>query len=458
MREDVAMSFYLRHAAGFFLQLFPCMLLCFVPFKAERLRFRQRTIFIGMTAAVLIMSLLFPMTLSVGEAIHNLYMLLAIILLSVAYFYLLREPSTKKLLVICMVMFYATSQYWLVNLALSFVRKGEILSAEVYTNWDLVLYTAATVIMFPLVLLVFDRIVREFICTIETKRMKREFFLVIFSTMIYFFQMIHFDSVHRYTEAGYWRVCGPMFLLALLEQCIIYWLLLRESVWQKREFYHQKALEIQQLQYVNIVREIENVRRIRHDMHHWLNILSNLAEQGKSEEIKDYLIQVTDRVISKEHEMYCRNSALNGLLQYYVGLAGDENIYCEVSADCGDLPVSTIDLTVIFGNVMENAIRSCRGFGQNRQITIKVGVISGSMVMQISNSCREIRRSREYDQKSGFLPAEAFLSTRTGGGYGLGSIEYIARKYGGDARFCFDEEKETFTTRIRLNLYPEMLR
>ncbi len=33
------MSFYLRHAAGFFLQLYPCAILCFLPFGAERLRF-----------------------------------------------------------------------------------------------------------------------------------------------------------------------------------------------------------------------------------------------------------------------------------------------------------------------------------------------------------------------------------------------------------------------------------
>lgn len=277
------------------------------------------------------------------------------------------------------------------------------------------------------------------------------------SSLACFALMVYYSSVADYTTPDFWRLYGPPFLLVLLEQCLVYWLLLRESVRRKRDADFQKAMEIQKLQYENITREMENARRMRHDMRHWLTGLSDLLEQDKPEETKAYLAQVIDLTVKREKTLYCRNPVVNGLLQYYVGQAEGEGIRCRVQAECGDLTISSTDLTVIFGNAMENAIRACRKFETDRWISIQVGIIGGSLVLLLENPCEEIHPSGRYRLDGSFLPAAAFASARAGGGYGLGSLEHTARKYGGDARFCYDEKKKTFTTRIRLNLHPEML-
>ena len=196
---------------------------------------------------------------------------------------------------------------------------------------------------------------------------------------------------------------------------------------------------------------------MRHDLRHYLNGLADLLEQDKAEEMKDYLAQVIDRASRRENETYCLNPVINGLLQYYAGLAGQEGIRCQVQADCGELTVSAADLTVMLGNTMENAIRSCKGCGNDGWITIQIGVIGGSLVMQVENPCVHIHPTGRYPLDGAFLPAAAFASTREGGGYGLSSIEHTAQRYGGDAFFRYDEQAKTFTTRIRLNLHPEML-
>lgn len=450
------MIFYLRHAAGFFLQLFPCALLCFLPFDETGLKLSRRKLFTGLTIAVLVLAVLFPLVLPIGGAVHNLYMLLAVVLLAVSYFWLLREAPVKKLLVIYLVMFYAAGQYWLVNSTLPLLNGGNF-TDEIYTVYDLLLYAVTTAVMLPPAVLVFIRVVRDFIREIEAKNMKREFFLVMFSTMVCFALMIYYNSVIGCTAPDFWLLYVPPFLSVLFEQCLVYWLLLRESVRRKRDAEHQKTIEIQRIQYENITCEMENARRMRHDMRHWLNGLSDLLEQNKPEEMKEYLARVTDMTVKRENTLYCRNSTVNGLLQYYVGQAEGEGIHCRVQAECDDLTVSPTDLTVIFGNAMENAIRACRNCEDNRWISIRVGTIGGSLVMQFENPCMEIRPSGRYKLDGGFLPAAAFLSTRAGGGYGLSSLEHTARKYGGDARFCYDGQKQTFTTRIRMNLYPEIL-
>lgn len=251
-----------------------------------------------------------------------------------------------------------------------------------------------------------------------------------------------------------WQVKLSTLVMGLGQLC--YFLLLRESVRRRRDSEHQKALEIQHLQYGNITREMENARRMRHDMRHWLNGLNDLLEQEKTEEMKAYLSQVIDQTAKRENEIYCRNTIVNGLLQYYVGIARSAGIRCMVQADCGELSISPPDLTVIFGNAMENAIRACGDCPENPYISIQVGTIGGSLAIQIENPCVGVHPSGKYRLGDGFLPAAAFLSARAGGGYGLKSLEHTARKYGGDAKFQYDEAAKTFTTRIRLSIYSEV--
>ena len=452
------MSFYLRHAIGFFTQIYPCTLLCFLPFSKENLRFSWKRIFGWLTAGMLLLSALFPLIHpSEGGVTHDLYMVFAVSLFASAFFWLLRETLIKKMLVINLVMFYAVSLYWLVNLVLPFFNGGDS-GGEVYGPKDLFLWVPITVITLHVAVQAFRRVVRDLIREIETKSMRREFLVVWFSTLIYFGMTIYYNSTVNYASSDFWQLYGIPSLLMFLEQCLVYWLLLRESVRRRRDSDYQKTLEIQQFQYENITREMENDRRMRHDMRHWLGGLSALLEQNKPEEMKAYLAEVIDQTARGENRIYCQNSTVNGLLQYYVGLARNEDIRCRVQADCGDLTISPTDLTVVFGNVMENAIRACRDFPEGRYITIQVGTFGGSMVIQIENPCKGIHPSGRYRLEGGFLPAAAFLSPRAGGGYGLSSLEHTARKYGGDAWFRYDETAKTFTTRIRMNLHPDVLK
>lgn len=266
--------------------------------------------------------------------------------------------------------------------------------------------------------------------------------------MIFFFSL---GSNINLTEC--WWVVSPPYLLAVVILFLFYWMLFRESVRRRRESENQRAMEIQKLQYENITKEVENARRIRHDMRHYLNGLYDMLEKNQIEDIKSYLADVMETTGKREHEIYCHNNVVNGLLQYYVGQARDADIRCEIQAECGELNITPADLTVLLGNAMENAIRACREFEDNRWIHVQIGIIGGSLVMQMENPCKQIRSSGRFKMDEGFYPADAFLSTRTGGGYGLGSMQHTAQKYGGDARFRFDETKKTFTTRIRLGLY-----
>lgn len=239
---------------------------------------------------------------------------------------------------------------------------------------------------------------------------------------------------------------------------LFYWTLFRESLRRKKDSEIQRTYEIQQVQYDKITNEMEQARRLNHDVRHYFHALNDMLNQKKYAEMKMYLQEVIDVTSKREHDIYCSNITVNGLLQYYVGLARNEQIQCKVTAKCDEeLNVTPADLTVLFGNAMENAINACKKCPKDPWIEVQIAMIGGSLVVQISNSCREIYLSGRYRLDGDFLPAEAFVSSRAGGGYGLGSLSHTARKYGGEARFKYDETAKTFTTRIRLNLHPEIL-
>lgn len=460
----MSMGVYLRNAVGFFLEILPCVMMVFLPFPEEAYRFRKKRVLLGEAAAVTALSALFPAAMyavaqqgTIAMA-ASIFMGAAILLTLIAQYWLVREAPIKKAMVVFAVVFYGVTQYWLVNMLLGAVT-GVIPLSQELENWSvyslrgLAVYAVTTVILLPLMLLLVIRPLSEYLQEIETKEMRQEFFILAVTTVVFLLQMMAADV--RYYRLGYREYVRelPQLLMTLLYQLVIYWLIFRESVWRKRDNDHQRALEIQQLQYEKIAGDMETTRRMRHDLRHHYSALSEMLREGRLAEMGDYLSQVQEVTTKQINEVYCRNIAVNGLLQYYAGLAQDEGIRCDIRASCDEVTIDPTDLTVVFGNALENAINACRRCKQNRWISVSVGTVSGSLAIEISNSCSGVRLGRRMQTEDGFLPAESFLSEKTsGGGYGLRSIAQAAQKYGGSAKFRYNAEDDMFTSRIRLNM------
>ncbi len=456
------MTVFLCNALGFLVQLFPCALMLFLPFPSETYRFRRERIFTRLVLASAVMAVLFSAVVCLRDTdrysrhiiLSNSFMLAAILLVLAAYIWLVRESLMKKTLVFFIVLFYAVMEYIIVNEIHALIYPGPDTTMYPYTRRFLMLYALTTALSMPLMLMFVVRPLREYIQKIEPQSMRVEFFIAVFSTMMYFVMTIYCDTVIG--KLGLLQFFLPQMLFLTLNQILIYWMLFRESVRRRQDSERRQAMEIQQLQYERIVGDMENTRRMRHDLRFHYNSLNDMLEQGKLDEMRDYLSKLSDAAARRMNETYCRNMTVNGLLQYYVGLARDEQIRCEVRAECGEIQIEPVDLTVLFGNIIENAINACRKCTGDRWINVQIGTVHGSLAIEISNSCSEVRLSRHSQTKDGFFSAEDFLSDRAGGGYGLRSIASTAQKYGGSARFRFNSEKKTFTSQVRLNMHTDV--
>ncbi|MCD8338286.1 MAG: GHKL domain-containing protein [Lachnospiraceae bacterium] len=451
------MCFYLRNFAGFFIQIGAGMFLCLIPFAEGAYRYPRRRVFGGCGALAFFSSAIFPLFIGI-EAISsgfnqalfaNLYMLVAILFFVFFYFRALQIETIKKMIALMLALLYAATQYLLVNLLIPLFPGGMV--PEIYPPVTLALFAGTLVLLFPPFALLMYRPVREYLAEIEIENIRREFGLLFLMNFLYLAMLVIDTSRPEGMLENYWWWLVPPLLLVVAMLGVFYWTLFQEAVRRKRDSEERKTLEIQNLQYGSITREMEQIRRMRHDMHHSLNYLSELLALGDEKAMKDYLSELTVQISHRNTVIYCKNNMINGLLQYYVGMAADEGIRCSVQADCGDISVASVDLTVLLGNIMENAISACRRIEGERWITVEIGVFGGSMMIRAVNPCVEVYPSGRYHMDGSFLPAGAFVSGR-GGGYGLQSLQHTAEKYGGDARFRFDEQEKTFTVRIRLNL------
>lgn len=455
------MSAYLRNAAGFFVQVFPCMMMVFLPFSEGAFRYGKKTVFAALAALGLGLAAFFPalMRAAAGWELAlaaNLYMLAAILLTLAAETWLVRETAIKKVLVLFAVFFYGASQYWLVNILIGVL--GEPLglstaleSGAIYSPCGVVMYAITAVLLLPMMDRFVLRPLREYLQEIEAQQMRQEFFILVVSTAVFLAMLMGADMT--FYRVGYRRYLQELllFIVVLLDQVLIYWLVFRESVRRKRNSDYQRAMEMQQLQYDRIVGDMESTRRMHHDLRHHYNALNEMLREGRLEEMQGYLAQVLDVTTQRMNKVYCGNMAVNGLLQYYAGLAREEGIRCAIQAECGELSIEPADLTVLFGNALENAVNACRKCPGDRWIRVQVGTVQGSLAVEISNSCQGVRMDRRYQTADGFSPAEAFLSDGKVG-YGLRSISHTAQKYGGSAMFRFNAETKTFTARMRLNM------
>ena len=454
------MRLYLRNALGFFIQCYPCALMIFLPFSPETYRFRCKQVFTWMTIITAVLAALFPAALYLcninGDPITSfqpgLLMFMAILLVLAVYAWIVRETPIKKVLVFSVVLFYAVTQFFLVNTFLPYLPLSMDPEGFVYSQGGLVLYAATTVLLLPLTLVAMIRPLGEYIREIEPRNMRREFFAVTVSTLVYFVLTLYCDTAYRiYDGTGeadvFQRYLLPLLLFVTLNQLLTYWLVFRESVRRKRDMERQRFLEIQRLQYDKIAGEMEKTNRLRHDLRHHLNALGALNAQGRQEEITEYLKQYVSVYDQLSKQDFSGDPVVDSVLEYYMALAREANVLVKRQITLiGSTGVEPADMTVLLGNCLENALEALRQIPEGqRRLSIEIIPVKSMIALRIQNTCS---RTHLSGKPAGW---EDFASSKGAGrqGVGLHSVTAIAEKYDGSAQFQYKDG--VFTTRVILN-------
>ena len=179
----------------------------------------------------------------------------------------------------------------------------------------------------------------------------------------------------------------------------------------------------------------------RHDMRHHLNLINSFLADNNKKAAQNYITEVERTIDDAVVKKYCSNYTVNLILYSYITHAEKEEIEVETQIDLPEENIiSDMDLCVIFGNVIENAIHACRHIldVKNRYIKIVCKSKNDKLFIQITN------RFEGEVEFVGDMP----VSHRENHGLGTKSIAAIAQKYGG--LYSFTAEDGVFTTSIIL--------
>jgi len=206
----------------------------------------------------------------------------------------------------------------------------------------------------------------------------------------------------------------------------------------KRTMRHQqleKQLALQRDHYRNLHDSITTAKATRHDMrHHLVTILEFLSKKDVAA-AQEYLNRLCNSYDDSSIPTVCRNQSADALICHYLKLAKQQNIDLVTNLHIPDnLGINDLDLCVIVGNCLENAIEACNKLSdaELRFIDIKITLTKGYLVIKIANSFNGLVQHQDDD----------FISSKRGtnNGIGLFSVKTLAAKYQGDCNISFDQQ------------------
>ena len=194
--------------------------------------------------------------------------------------------------------------------------------------------------------------------------------------------------------------------------------------------------------------EVENIytqmRGWRHDYHSHIQTLKAHQALGQQVQITEYLNKLETDLTSVDTVIKSGNVMVDAILNSKLSLAKARGIAINAKALVPkNLTISEIDLCVIVGNLLDNAIEAClRAPDENeRFIRVYMDIKRSSLYLSVTNSYGGAVNKRDGKYITGKGASH---------GFGLMRVDKIVDKYGGF--IARNNEEDVFTSEVLLPL------
>jgi sensor histidine kinase YesM len=196
-----------------------------------------------------------------------------------------------------------------------------------------------------------------------------------------------------------------------------------------RKSYEESATEYQNKILDKQVEEVQNIyltmRSWRHDYHNHLQKLKAHIMMNQIKEANQYLNELEIDLDNVNQLVESGNINLDAILNSKISLAIKNKIQINYKAIVPKkLTISDIDLCVLIGNLIDNAVEACEKIKDDRLkfTRLYIGVFKQQLYISVSNSTNEIIKKLD----------DEYITTKRGNhGHGLKRINNIVNKYGG---------------------------
>ncbi|MEG0423845.1 MAG: GHKL domain-containing protein [Erysipelotrichaceae bacterium] len=428
---------------------FPSICLLLFTFKDD-LRFSYKINFIIITLLIFLSSIASNIVVKLGlingifESFYALFMLFVLIIIMVVFL-----KNTKKNLfkIIFTIFLYKSLADSIILTARLFSRYHTFLlntDIDPVSSYFLVsnglpavmFDTLFILISVPFILYLVKEYIRPLIESQENYNFWRYLWLIPLTFFILFRFFIYPSYfVQTYDSYNIMLLISPIWVICI---AFVYLLILKMLLQTANALQVQKELELTNLHikmeeehYENFQLSVEKMRKTKHDSRHRILLLKSYIKDNNLVALDKELDCEFNEMQDNCYQSICDNYAIDVIAGHYLAKFNKDKISNEFNLNIkNNIFVTPIDLSVLFGNLLENAYEAIeRQIDLPKFVQIKARLTSDStMVLSIRNSYEGIIQEGPQGFNS---------SKRPEIGIGLKSVQAIVKKYNGNIKIDY---------------------
>lgn len=200
----------------------------------------------------------------------------------------------------------------------------------------------------------------------------------------------------------------------------------------------------------NMQDNISSLREMRHNMLHHLTVMESLGKSGQTDRLQEYISALTQETGSVATPQYTAHPVVNAILSSELARAEKDGVEAETHVSLPEyLDIADNDLCALLMNMINNALEACAGMeeGVKKWICITMHIRGKYCYIGVENSKNG---PVYYDRENNICISTK--GNRTAHGYGMKTMEQIAKRYDSKLHISFTDS--TFHVNTALLLKP----
>lgn len=182
--------------------------------------------------------------------------------------------------------------------------------------------------------------------------------------------------------------------------------------------YYEKQFEL-------IKASVQTTSMIRHDLKNHMLAIRSLNESGNDRDLTEYINNIMDSISTGKNYAASGNMVIDSIINFKIQEAAHNGIRTAFDLHIPDvLEIPSFDMTIILGNLLDNAIRAANSVKEGGYIDITMKYDKGRLLIQTENSY-----DGEIQEKDGILFTTK--EDKENHGIGLDSVRRTLLKYNG---------------------------
>lgn len=190
-------------------------------------------------------------------------------------------------------------------------------------------------------------------------------------------------------------------------------------------------LELEQKHYKEMLEKNHEVRALWHDMKNQMITIQYALDRQAYDETKDHIIQIREILDDAMEHNKSGNIAVDAIINNKIKLAANNQInFFHSIAIPGTLPINNIDLSIILGNILDNAIEACQRdcrIENDKIIQFNMQYKEGILLIDIENTFDGTTIKK---LKGVFISSKEKKAIRIG--YGISNVKQVLKNYEGN--------------------------